>query len=195
MLGWDGSIDWRGSPFKFRATDVVLSNSRTDCEKMSLASAFPTSSSAVKVDQAKFIHLTAYVGSISAIVSRWPKPPDTIDEWPLSNAFSNLIKLAYNDDTDLLMPASWDTIPSKLETLVCVGTEEMDHLLILEKSEDTYYRVGIGSTFSETYIASFQDCKTGEIQSFPIFADGRDWGILIQEWWKSFSSLQTIVIG
>lgn len=193
MLGWDGGIDWMGQRFQFRPTDVVLSDSKTGHEAVSLASVFPTSSRTLSVDQATLIQLTAYVGSISTVVRS--SLESTEKSKGRSEFDSKFARLSYYDGQNLPVKPYWDRTPSDFESLICVGTREVDSLLILAAANDRYHWVAMCSLLYWYDLVGVQDRKTGKIQDIFDLTDVKSYQRRLQKWWKSFSSLQTIVIG
>ena len=110
----------------------------------------------------------------------------------------NFIALALSSDCELLLEPYWDTLPSDGSTLLLTSLAHAPYImLILEKGERCYQRVGIQRFWNPT-LALTRHRETGEIiDTFPL--SNRTLKVWFGELFNRISSVDkgnmTIVIG
>ena len=189
VLGWDGPAKWYNSESKVEMSGFSLVRSPASSGVISLLSYFMDHSSTNVAEQPRYIKTRV-----------WGKPASFARlEKSMGHGFEgNFIALALSSDCELLLEPYWDTLPSDGSTLLLTSLAHAPYtMLILEKDERCYQRVGIQRLWNPT-LALTRHRETGEIiDTFPLSNHTlKDW---FGELFNCISSVDkgnmTIVIG
>ena len=153
VLGWDGPAKWYNTESKVEKSGLSLSRSPASSDVIPLLSYFTDHSSTNVAEQPRYIKTRV-----------WGKPASLARiEKSTGHGFEgNSVALALNHDWELLLEPYWDTVPSDGSTLLFTRLDHaLDTMLILEKSESCYQRVGIQHFL--TPFVLIRHCETGAI--------------------------------
>jgi len=156
VLGWDGPAKWYNTESKVEKSSLSLSRSPARSDVIPMLSYLTDHSSTNVAEQPRYIYARV-----------WGKPTSLVRlEKSTGHGFEgSFLALALNPDCELLLEPYWDTIPSDGSTLLFTRLEHaLDTMLILQKGESCYQRVGIQESLSLARVL-IRHRETGEISA------------------------------